>query len=174
MRIRKHLLALFLIPLLTYCGFSPLYGEQTTKDFSNIEIALIPDESGVILRNYLIDRLHGDSANSNKSFILSMTPVKENITDLAITKSADATRAQMSVASTMTLSSTDGKPIIRRDLREVTSYNILASEFTNRVSKEAARKAALNGLARQAEEELVIYFSSTSLSDSKQASSPSR
>ncbi|MBL3676586.1 MAG: hypothetical protein JKP92_03605 [Alphaproteobacteria bacterium] len=163
-------LALFLLVLLpAACGFAPLYGAATALDFAAVSVAPIPDESGIRLRNALLDRLHPNGPAAQTQWHLVLSPVEEATVDLAITKSAAATRAQMRLETAMVLQDAAGHPVLRRDLRAITSYNVLASEFTNRVSRDAARKAALDDLARQVEQQLALYFQA---GPAKNASSP--
>lgn len=143
--------------LLPACGFTPLYSTETSEEFSRVAVAPIPNEEGIALRNALIDRLHARGAGP-EHWRLTCTPVAESITDLGITKSADATRGQMRLSTTMTLTDAAGGEVLRRNLRAVMSYNILASEFTNRVSQDAARTNAIEDLARQIEESLALHF----------------
>jgi LPS-assembly lipoprotein len=48
--------------------------------------------------------------------------------------------------------------VLSRTLLASTSYNVLSSQFTTRVSEDDARLNALNDLARQAEQQIVLYF----------------
>ena len=51
-----------------------------------------------------------------------------------------------------------GREILRRKLTAITSYNILQSQFTTRVSENDARNSALNDLARQIETQMSLYL----------------
>ena len=70
----KILITIASILLLSACGFSPMYGANSSKnntaiktELTDIEIALIPDREGQYLRNALIDRFYipqyGSGAN---------------------------------------------------------------------------------------------------------------
>ncbi len=151
---------------LTACGFQPMYGElgaqkdvSVTAALNDIYIANIPEWEGQYLRNELIDRMYKGGAPADPHYTLKLKPVKERITDLDITKTADATRAQLRLESKMALvDNTTGKAVLSRDLLALTSFNVLEGRFTTRVSERAARENALNDLARQVELQLTLYF----------------
>lgn len=155
--------------LLTGCGFQPLYiqsvpgssGQSTAQNspaYQSIIIDIIPDRSGQILRNDLMDRLYVYGEPATPLYELTLTPIKESISDLAITKSSEATRAQILLTTTMTLKNNAGEVLLTRDLRARASYNTLESEFATRVTEKSARESALSDLARQAELNLNLYF----------------
>lgn len=145
------------------CGFSPLYGTHGDTaikyHFDSIAIGNIPDREGLYLRNALIDRLYDHGRPAAPQYTLNVAGLRQRITDLDITKSADATRAQLRIETKMTLlDSKTGETLLQRDLVAVASYNILQSRFTTRVSEDDARRAALDDIARQIEQQLALYF----------------
>ncbi len=153
--------------LLTSCGFEPVYGDLGSKTdataveatLSQIAIGNIPNREGQYLRNALIDRFYRHARPANAAYGLTVGRIEERLTDLDITKSSDATRGQLRLSTTMTLNDRKtGKEVLTHKLRSITSYNILGSEFTNRVSEENARQNALDDLARQIELQLSLYF----------------
>ena len=149
---------------LTACGFTPMYGGaaqasgvQTT--LNKIEIDSIPDREGQYLRNHLIDRFYTDGRPANPFYTLTFQPLQEARSELDITKSADATRAQLRITTTMTLTShADGNVLLKRPLYAVTSYNVLSSQFTTRVSEDNARLNAIDDIARQAEQTIILFL----------------
>ncbi len=159
----KNFLLMLALTALAGCGFTPLYatneagaGPRDTLD--RVEIGIIPDSDGQILRNLLIDRFYSGGWPDDPSYILSFTPLEESIRDLDITKSSDATRAQLTLVTEMSLREKGGAVVLKRKLNALTSYNILQSQFTTRVAEDAARRNALTDLARQTENELLLYF----------------
>ena len=146
------------------CGFTPLYGSNSAQnsaaqDFlSQIAIDNIPDRDGQYLRNRLIDRLHPYGPAAQSRYGLRMGAVQERKTNLDVAKSADATRAQLDISTTLTLRDlSTGREVLRRELSATTSYNILSSQFTTRVSEDNARRNALDDIARQAEQQIMLY-----------------
>lgn len=161
----------FTATLLSGCGFAPMYGRHAaetpnasptsvTADLSQIEIALIPDRSGQVLRNDLMDRLYKSGYPSNPIATLQIAKINETRVELDLTKSSDATRAQLHLTAVMTLVGKDGTTLLTRNVQSVTSFNILGSEFATHVTEDSARQSALNDLARQIELNLSIYYNS--------------
>lgn len=158
---RFTLIALALLAL-SACGFTPMYGSSgkdgNAKDFlAQVQIDNIPDREGQYLRNALIDRFHSGGA-TDAAYILTLSPVQESRTELDISISADATRAELELSTTMILRDrkTSGL-VLQRSLKSSASYNILASQFTTRVSEDNARLNALDDLARQVEQQVLLY-----------------
>lgn len=162
----RILIGFLAILTLTQCGFSPVYGTRgnehanaSVAGFNQIEIANIPDRNGQRLRNALIDRFYADGRPASTRYRLTITPLGETIRDLDITKTADSTRGQLRLNSALRLTDLQtGQILLQRPLTAITSYNILGSEFTNRVAEDNARKNAIADLARQIEVQLSLYF----------------
>lgn len=161
-------IALMGCTVLTACGFEPMYGTafQSTQsaadvqgDLSQIEIGNLPDREGVYLRNALIDRFYRQGNPVNPKYSLSLSSIEEELIDLDITKNSDATRGQLKISTTMYLRDmATGEIVLERPLRSISSYNILTSEFTTRVSEENTRKNALDNIARQIELQIGLYL----------------
>ena len=130
------------------------------EDFlSYVAIANIPDREGVYLRNALIDRFHRNGSPLRNAYTLSIQNLQESRRNLDITKSSDATRAQLIVSANIKLhDNITGEVLLDRNLQNIASYNILGSEFATRISRENTRLNALDGLARQIEMQLGLYF----------------
>lgn len=112
-----------------------------------------------MLRNALIDRFYRNGRPIDAPFILNLTPIQENLTDLDITRESDSTRTQIRLRTDIRLTErASGQSLLTRRMESVTSYNVLGSEFATRVTREDARRNALADLARQIEQELSLYF----------------
>ncbi len=160
MRIFYFLTLMFL----TACGFTPLYGDHKNPDainslLENVAINTIPDQEGQYLRNLLIDRFYRTSRPQNPAFALTIAPIVESRIDLDETEQSDTTRQQLRLVSHLTLTRLDtNEVILKRPLRSITSYNVLSSEYTTRVSRTDVRNNALNDLARQIETITSLYL----------------
>ncbi len=165
-KMRVKILSVALILTLSACGFAPLHGTNSTTQnpaietgFNQVFIENIPDQEGQYLRNALIDRLYNSGRPNNARYRLKIETIAEKHTNLDVTKSSDATRAQMRLNTAMTLSDrTTGAALLNRKLISITSYNVLQSHFTTKVSEDNARRNALDDLARQIELQLSLYF----------------
>jgi LPS-assembly lipoprotein len=162
-----RLLILFTaIFLLSSCGFSPMYGDSTSKnntaiktELSNVDIAIIPDREGQYLRNALIDRFYINGIPASPKYRLQINKVTENISNFDVTIDSEVTRRQLKLITTMFLIDLEtGKPVLKRNLQAITSYNVLESEFSTIVTEQSARDAALDDIARQIERNTVLYF----------------
>ena len=161
----KNLLILISLLTLTACGFHPVYGvnkytsQGVEEKLEQINIASIPDREGQYLRNALIDRFYRNGRPDNPRYILVVDNLTTSSTELDITKTADATRGQLKTSAQMILTdSATGKKLLERNLQSIASYNILSSEFTNRVSVQNASENTINDIARQIELNIALYF----------------
>lgn len=162
----KNLVCLLFLLSLAACGFSPMYGAKTggggvdaTAGLDRVDIAVIPDATGVYLRNILIDNFYRGGYPASPAYTLTVTRIHETENNLDVTRDSESTRKQIKLRTKMILSDkATGKPLLNRDLVTVTSYNVLGSQFTTRVSEADAREAALADLARQIENQIVLYF----------------
>ncbi|PCI55429.1 MAG: hypothetical protein COB36_07340 [Alphaproteobacteria bacterium] len=153
---------------LSACGFEPIYGthlqsnagqESVQSQLAQVEIDGIPDRSGQFLRNALIDKFYRKGRPQSLRYTLHVEPIKESTIDLDITKSSDATRAQLRLKTAMILKDEmTGEIVLTRSLRSIASYNVLTSEFATRVSAQNMRENALNDLARQIELQIALYL----------------
>ena len=157
------LILFFTLLLPAACGFSPLYGTHADNavkyHLDAVAIGNIPDREGQYLRNALIDRFYEHGRPADPQYTLNVEKIQERIRDLDVTKSATATRAQLRLETKITLTDAKtGETLLGQKLQTITSYNILQSRFTTRVSEEDARRSALDDLARQIEQQLALYF----------------
>ena len=161
MSIKNIGLAVFLL-FLTACGFTPMYGSEgqnAAAGLDKVEIATIPDAEGVFLRNALIDRFYQDGYPVSPAYRLEISKIAEQGRDLDITIESEATRKQVYLSTTLNLfDKTTGQSVLSRSLTALTSYNVLGTQFTTRISESDAREAALNDLARQIETQVALYL----------------
>lgn len=161
--------AFIALACLTACGFQPVYGDKPVTAagshpnvagaMSEIYIETIPDRSGQYLRNALIDRFYLHGRPETPRYALHIAPIQEQEIDLDITKSSSATRGQLRLSTNIRLvDHRGGQTVLTRDVLTVTSYNILQSQFTTRVSQEAARQSALDDLAGQIERHIALHL----------------
>lgn len=152
--------------LLSGCGFQPVYGVNSGyaqsgvgAELAQIDIGGIPNREGQFLRNALIDRFYREGRPASPRYALDFEPVREQEIDLDITKNADATRGQIRLSVNYKLIDTATRQVLlQREALSIASYNILSSEFTNRVSKQNTRENALLDLARQIEQQVALYL----------------
>ena len=162
----KFFLASFIL-MLSACGFQPVYGTlggqeitaSTEHRLSEVEIANIGNREGQYLRNALMDRFYRYGRPLEPRYVLAITQLRERVSDLDVTRESDATRSQLLMDAELTLTDKKtGAKVLSRDLRAITSYNVLGSEFATRVTEENARQNALDDLARQIETQTSLFL----------------
>ncbi len=153
---------LFLMPLLSACGFQPLYGGPAQTDvranLAAVEVGLIEDRIGQQLRNELVRRFHPDGRPRNPSYRLQVE-LNMSRRDLALQKSEIATRANLRITARYTLrKSMDGKTLIRGTSRINTSYDIFSSDFATLAAEADARRRGVRELADEIANRLAAYL----------------
>lgn len=160
---------LFFILLVSGCGFSPVYGTASQKivssntsvksNLNDVQISIIPDREGQYLRNALIDSFYFSGTPQNPTYFLRVNKVNESIYDFDITQDSEATRRQIKLTTSIILRNKATKEILlKRDLTAYASFNVLESEFSTRITEQAARENTLNDLARQIERDITLYL----------------
>lgn len=158
-------LSILCLLALTACGFHPVYGVNkytpvgAETKFQKIRISNIPNREGQYLRNALIDRLYRDGRATAPMYNLTLSPLRETRRKLDVTIDSDTTRAQLRIETNMQLIDANTKEVlISRSLNSIASYNVLGSEFTNKVSEQSTRENIIDDLARQIEMQISLYF----------------
>lgn len=149
--------------LLASCGFRPLYAtgglSDVSEELSRVEVAVIADRSGQILRNYLIQGLNGGGRPTDPSYRLDVD-LRERQQDLGIDKTDSAQRANLVVTASFSLvTAADNQEVLNRRVGIITSYNIVLDEFATRSAQSAARDRALRQLGSDIRSQLALYFS---------------
>lgn len=166
---QKTLILCFLSSItigLTGCGLSPVYGthsassnENVRNIMSNTYIDIIPDRSGVALRNHLIDRFYTSGTPNNPQYILQVTAIQNKQDNLDITETADSTRVQIRLQTNIKLVDAQTNEVLTdQRILSITSYNVLASEFATRVSRQRTEDNAIMDLAKQIETRVSLYL----------------
>ena len=134
-------------------------GTTVAKGLDTVEIDLIPNAEGVALRNHLIDRFYASGYPSNPQYRLSVARIHETIADFDITVESETTSRQVKLATSIGLMDLKtGQVVLERPITAYTSYNVIGSQFTTRVSAADARQSAINDLAQQIEAQVALYF----------------
>ncbi|NNG05688.1 MAG: hypothetical protein HKM95_16520 [Inquilinus sp.] len=149
---------------LAACGFRPLYadgGQDTaaSAELARIEVAVIPDRSGQILRADLIDGLSPRGRPARPLYRLEVT-LRERQEELGIDKTDTAVRANLFITANFSLLPADGgEPLLDRRVGLITSYNILLDEFATLTAENDARERALRQIGSDIRTQLALYFS---------------
>ncbi len=149
--------------LLSSCGYRPLYGRSSTQPevvqgMESVEIAVIPNRMGQMLRTALKRRLTPYGPREQARYTLKIQ-LRESIAKVAINKASFATRANLRVMANFQLfRNRDNKTVSSGQTYAVASYNILTSDFATLAAQTDARKHAVTMLAEEIPTRLAIYF----------------
>jgi LPS-assembly lipoprotein len=152
--------------MLSACGFRPMYGEQVremtpiSSDLAAIQVGLIADRSGQLLRNQLVYLLNPASdTQPARRYTLSVA-LEERVDTFAVERSGFATRANVEVVANYTLvDDPTGNPIVAGTSRAVSGFNILDNDFSTYVASGDARNRAISQIAFEIRNRLAAHFS---------------
>lgn len=165
-RLAAWLLAAALPLAAAGCGFTPVYGDNSTSvgpaaqdRLSHVAIDLIPDRLGQILRNELIDQFYratGRPADATSHLSIGLASFKEN---LGIQKDATATRARLRVTANVNLiDNVSGKVLYHTDVRSIVSYDISQAQFSTLVTEQDGYNRAVEEIGKEITMRLALYF----------------
>lgn len=139
---------------LTACGFRPLYGDHSvsavsTVDLAAVQIDLIRDREGQMLRNELLDRFQPRGAALKPLYGLSIVLTQQRV-GLAIRPDETGSRANLIILATYALRElASGDVVFSGSTRAVTGYNVLSSDFATTSSETDAVRRAVGDLTEQ-------------------------
>ena len=147
------LIGILLISLLTACGFRPMYGSngETTsalrQDLAAVFVETIPERSGQVLRNRLIEQLGFGNDPVAPSYTFSVQLV-EAISALGIREDATSSYGRLTITARYILTDTaTGKPILTDTTRAFSGFPIVDSEYAALTAQRDARQKVLQQLA---------------------------
>ncbi len=159
--------------VLAGCGFRPLYnqpaatggggGYNVQADLATIRVLPIKDRIGQQLHNLLLTRLNpkGRPAAPVYNLVIALS---ESVQELGIQKSSFATRANLRITASYSLSlaagvSTDaGIDLPGGRVLAISSYDISTYEFTTMTARKDARKRAVREIADDLRTRFAVYF----------------
>lgn len=152
-------LILGIVLITSSCGFRPLYAPSgndkgspnsfALETFSKINIAIIKDREGQFLRNKLIELMQPAGSASTIEYKLGIA-LSESKASLAVRRSSNATRANLTVSAGYSLLKLDtGQTLIGGNIKSTSGYNIFESEFQTLSAEKSARERALIDVAHQ-------------------------
>ncbi len=148
-----------LIPLLSACGFTPLYGElengSTLQDrLAKIAVADItePATTGYMFQRELKKRL-GEAQAAEFDLIVLL---KESRISVAVTGEANTNRFSYTLRASYKLVHRDTEKTFKGTLSATNGYGIVPSQYSSLVGEEQARRKSIEDLASQLEMELIL------------------
>lgn len=145
------------------CGFQPIYsgrqGAVIQGDLSATKIEVIEDRTGQLLHNELLNLINPKGRPQTPKYVLTVT-LNETKQELAVKKSAIATRANLIFRASFVLKTTltGSTTLVSGQSRITTSYNILAGEFATLAAEKDARQRAVHEIAANIANRLAAHF----------------
>jgi LPS-assembly lipoprotein len=147
------------------CGFRPLYGEVAgavgDERLAAVDIALIADRSGQIVRNRLLTRMQpaGEVAPSTHQLDVDLS---ESSIGLAVERDETATRTNITVTAQIALTDlANGEIVLLQSVSSYTSYDTLTAEYATLSAERDARERALRDLADRIATTVALYLQRT-------------
>ncbi len=150
---RPIVLGLFLFGLAA-CGFQPLYGDRGVRSVSSDELAavqidLIRDREGQMLRNELLDRFQPAGGAVKPLYGLSVA-LQTSRAALGIRTDETASRANLTIlASYVVRDIATGAVLFQGQGRSINGFDILDSDFATTSSEADAIRRAVYDLSEQ-------------------------
>jgi len=161
---RQYLIgaALLCLGALAGCGFEPLMGQvnhpQVQAGMERVRVATIPDRSGQILRNYLLDLLTPRGIQGSELYVLS-AQLTEPRREVAIRR--DDTASRLSYAASVQFLLYDRatqRYVFSGSSASETTYEVSTSEFATLSSQASARERALQEVSQDIRQQLATFF----------------
>lgn len=144
------------------CGFEPLMGQsshpQVQSSLERIRVSPIPDRSGQILRNYLMDGLTPRGVQGSELYVLSIT-LTEPRREVAIRR--DDTASRLSYAASVLFLLYDRasqRTVFGGSSVSETTYEVSNSEFATLSSQASARDRALQEVSADIRQQIASFF----------------
>ena len=154
---------LLLILALGACGLRPLYGTNSvgaamSDRLGQVNVGIIGDRSGQILRTELIRMLNPQGRPAQPAYDLGVT-LAESQQDVNLISDLTTTRKNLTMTASFVLTDRKtGQPVFSDSATEITSFNILSDQFTTLVGERDARDRALKSLSEDIRTRLALYF----------------
>ena len=164
---RRHLLALAAGAPLSGCGFQPVYMPTASgqpgvaqRELAAIEVAIIPDRPGQLLRQALQQRLEGSGTGAARRYDLSVAYYIAG-EGIAIQPDSNVTRVREigNVSWTLIAQDPGRTKLSSGSAKAVDAINILDSQyFAADLDSEAVQRRLAEALADQITLQLAAFF----------------
>jgi LPS-assembly lipoprotein len=161
---RRRLVVLAAASLLTSCGFQPMYGRQNGRRpgfdaFSDVAVAPIPERTGQVIRNRLLDQINPYGEPGAARYTLGVT-FQRNKVGIAFDRDQTITRYNLTLVASYVLTDNTSRAIVTRgSTRAVAAFNIVRSDFANIAAEQDAEERAALAVADDIALRLGAYFS---------------
>lgn len=144
----KRLAGLVFVTLLVAaCGFEPLHGSSgsgpdTSQRLAQVQVAMIGDRVGQLVRNRLLDYFEPPSTRVPPIYRLDVD-VTERKEGLAIQEDRTVTRYNLRLnARYRLIRIRGGQVLLEGSTRAISAYNVIRSDYANLIAERDARERA--------------------------------
>jgi LPS-assembly lipoprotein len=160
------MLVLLFALALAACGFRPLYGDLNGGpgiDMSSIYVRPIPERTGYVLRNDLLDLFDAMGNADGAKYRLEIELKTEKV-PLGFLENAQITRYNFYLTAKYALVSVaDNKAVKLGTARTITSYNVVTSPYATVTAEKDAQDRAARDVAETIRTELAVYLRQVAL-----------
>lgn len=147
------------------CGFRPLYGDVPgavpEPRLAAVDIGLIADRSGQVLRNRLLTRMQPRGPVDPPTHVLDIDLV-ESRTGIAVQRDETATRTNLTVIAHLALTDLEtGELALVQSVSAYASYDTLLAEYATLSAERDARERAVIDLAERIATVIALYLQRT-------------
>lgn len=157
----RYLVALAVAAALAGCGFEPLHRSDrpgSARELAHaVRIDPIPDRSGQILRNYLLDRISPRGAPQRHEYVLRVA-LQEPRQVLALRRDDVISRVGYSATARFELLDGTGRRVYGGSSSFSTDYEVTNSEFATLVSAQNARDRVLELVGDDIHNQIVAFL----------------
>ncbi len=159
------------------CGYSPVYapGQGAAMAASRVQVgtvAMADPDIGVGERRVagkVSQRLRLDFPNTRSTSDVLGVTVFEDTNALAVQRNSTVARAQIILTAHITLTSPEGKELLKAVLSTNTTYNVEDSPFGTESGKSFAQQVAAGNLAEEISRRVVLYYRTAGLAEKNTA-----
>ena len=149
-------------PALTACGFRPLYGARAggtaAADLAAVEIGVVSDRLGQLLRNGLIAGMSPLGEPADPRFRLNLT-LSQSSTALAIQQDTTITRYDQRIdVSFVLVELATGLASFRGRSLAIGGYDAVSSDFATFTAQQDSAKRTVREVAEDIWAQLAAYF----------------
>ena len=157
---------LALAAMLAGCTLEPVHarrpqnGADATALLAQVEVAPIPDRTGLLLRRRLEERLAPGGPAAPARYRLHVQ-LRSSAAGALVGGSDRVTRTDLTLTAEFKLfGDSSERPVFRGWARSVHSHDVLESAFATRAAERAARERGVNALSAQIARRLALFFRS--------------
>jgi LPS-assembly lipoprotein len=155
----------FAVAGLAGCGFRPLYGDVagavTAEELAAVDINLIANREGQIVRNRLLTRMQPRGPVLPARYQLDVD-LRESRMGLAVQRDETATRTNITVTADVVLTDlATGEIGLVQSVSSYASYDTLTAEYATLSAERDARERALRDLADRIATLVALYLQRT-------------